>query len=193
MAVLRAIDAELEADELYRRLLEHFGAPFPDAVLDGLRQLQRDFSDAQIFDAVVAFSESDDAKPLIRKFLSGTTTRVLANLFLKDVRSELDKPSTVKSSEVPTEKPVKIKSAKSSEVEPVKPAEMSVNALIERLAKVVGLSASDLAEAVLEMRQIRFDEQQAALKALFGGKKHERYRSGFHQERHAVDHFAYRR
>ncbi len=159
LKALRAIDAELAADGLYQRLLEHFGAPFPDAVLDGLRQLQRDFSDAQIFDAVVAFSESEDAEVLIRKLLSGSKGRVLADLFLKNVRGKLDKPSTVKSTEKPT----------------VKPAEMSVNVLLERLANAVGLSADDLAEAVLEMRQIRFDEQQDQLKArLLGGTKHER-------------------
>lgn len=155
LKALRAIDAELAADGLYQRLLERFGAPFPDAVLDGLRQLQRDFSDAQIFDAVVAFSESEDVEPLIRKLLSGSKARALADLFLKNVRGKLDKPSTVKSTE--------------------KPAEMSLNVLLERLANAVGLSADDLAEAVLEMRQIRFDEQQDQLKArLLGGTKHER-------------------
>lgn len=161
LAALRAIDIELAGDELYQRLLERFGAPFPDAVLDGLRELQRDFSDAHIFDAVVAFSESEDAEPLIRKLLSGGKSKTLANMFLKNVHGELDKPSksSVKSSEVPT----------------VKPAEMSLNVLLERLANAVGLSADDLAEAVLEMRQIRFDEQQDQLKArLLGGTKHER-------------------
>ena len=154
LKALRAIDIELAGDELYQRLLKRFGSPFPDVVLDGLRQLQRDFSDAQIFDAVVAFSESEDAEVLIRKLLSGSKGRVLADLFLKNVRGKLDKPSTVKSTE--------------------KPAEMSLNVLLERLANAVGLSADDLAEAVLEMRQIRFDEQQDQLKArLLGGTKHD--------------------
>ena len=147
LKALRAIDIELAADELYQRLLEHFGAPFPDAVLDGLRQLQRDFSDEDIFNAVVAFSESEDAEALIRKLLSGSKVRALAKMFLANVRGKLDKPLTVKTSEV-------------------KPAEMSVSVLLERLANAVGLSASDLAEGVLEMRQIRFDEQQAQLNAL---------------------------
>lgn len=90
------------------------------------------------------------------------------NMFLYRIRAELEKPTPVKATETsPVNKPNKKPT--------VEPAEMSLNVLIERLATAVNLSADDLAEAILEMRQIRFDEQQDRLKArLLGGTKHER-------------------
>ena len=73
--------------------------------------------------------------------------------------------------------PDELSTVKATETSTVKPTEtstkMSAKDLLEHLANVVGLSANDVVEAVLEMRQIRFDEQQDRLKALFGGTKHD--------------------
>lgn len=168
LATLRAID---EDDAFDQQLLEHFGQKFPDAVIDGLHQLNREFSGNQILNAIQALKERDDDafSVLLDKLLNGSKAPALPKMFLYRIRAELEKPSPVKATET---SPVN-KSNKKPTVE--EPAEMTLNVLIERLATAVNLSADDLAEAILEMREIRFDEQQDRLKArLLGGTKHER-------------------
>lgn len=167
LAALRAIDIELAEDELDQQLLEYFGQKFPDAVIDGLHQLNREFSGNQILNAIQALKDRDDDafSVLLDKLLNGSKAPALPKMFLYRIRAELEKPST--STETSTVKP-----NEKPTVEEL--AEMSLNVLIKRLATAVNLSADDLAEAILEMRSIRFDEQQDRLKArLLGGTKHD--------------------
>ena len=159
LAALRAID---EDDALDKQSLEHFSKQFPEIVRVGLRELNREFSGTQILNAIWALKGSgdgDNAFPiLIDKLLNGNNSTVLAKMFLRQIRDEL---STVKATETST-----VKSTETS-------TKMSTKDLLVHFANVVGLSANDVVEAVLEMRQIRFDEQQDRLKALFGGTKHD--------------------
>ena len=96
LAALRAIDAEIQSNsgsviavteetELEERCRGHFGRPFPESVRVGLKELQQEFSDDDIVNAICALEDEEDFK----KVLEGSNSNVIARMFLSHVRGKL--------------------------------------------------------------------------------------------------------
>lgn len=111
LAALKALDAEIQSNsgsviavtsspllglcnpseetELEERCHGYFGRPFPEYVRDGLKELQQEFSDDDIVDAICALEDEEDFNILLRKVLEGSNSPVFAKMFLNRVRDKL--------------------------------------------------------------------------------------------------------
>lgn len=88
-----AAKSEVPESELEQRCVGYFGKPFPEGVRAGLQEIQQEFSDDDIFNAICALADNEDSDVLLERVLAGANSPVITNLFLRHVRANISKPA----------------------------------------------------------------------------------------------------